>query len=164
MRLLTIIFFLAVVNIHSVCMADEIFPNCMRNDVNEDDMVTFADSIIISDYINGRLLSCDQILHADVNRDRLISNADFMQLRSELISPGIDDYYTWGDIDGDGRFTATDLGILRDYVTGIKPTLPVLGYDTGDISGDGTVNLLDLDVFETCVDDLLVSPFNASPY
>ncbi len=169
MRKLTTTLLLSVMATTSICIADqhdwETFPDCMRNDVNQDEFVTTTDVSTIHNYLNGGLLHCTQVLHADVNRDRVIDEMDALQLRFELTHTGvIPDFYTWGDIDGDGYFGEDDMALLHDYVHGITSSLPSIGYDTGDLSGDGVVNLLDYDIYVACINEQLASPFSSSPY
>lgn len=139
----------------------QIHPDCQHRDVDNDGLVSLDDVQAILDYLERNLtLSCDQLLHADINRDWQIDLQDASQLIHELDNPHVLPDYGWGDINGDRIANEHDLTMLSDYINGNLPFIPTLGIDTGDISGDGIIDELDLDIFSACANGFLTSPFN----
>lgn len=147
----------------STAIADQqIFPNCVRGDLDGDFTVTLEDIEKIDKYIQNKvILSCHQVMHADANRDWEVDEQDSVLLlldRENTLNE-----YAWGDIDGNGVANENDLWLLEQHVFNNNP-LPSIGHRTGDISGDGVVNQLDLDIFLLCEEDKIASPFKSSPY
>lgn len=143
-------------------IAEKIHPDCIRGAMDDDGFVTFTDSDIIQNYIDGNIeLSCDLLLHADLNQDRQIDANDVAQLRAEALGlPNQGEFHTWGDTNLDGIFSQADFDLMKLLLHGGITFIPGLLNETSDISGDGAFTQLDLDIFQLCAeDDLLLSPF-----
>lgn len=77
----------------------------------------------------------------DVNHDMEVGVADLVSLANHLQggTPIQEDGNYNADMDGDGKITAFDLVILRQYITGERPLDPILGEDVPPVTTEPPV-------------------------
>ena len=85
-----------------------------------------------------------------------LQNADGTHVETAGTATGTTYYYyrgAWtttmpttvdGDVDGDGKFTTSDVDAIANIIVGKDPDKTLYNHDVADMDGNGSVNLIDL--------------------
>ncbi len=139
-----------------------VFPDCVGADLNHDYIIDNMDVTVLTAYLNGTgSMRCHEILHADVNRDRILNQADIDIIQSSI---AIGEYppaiYIWGDITLNQRLERSDLEDLELLITN-GHIFSDGQVSIADMDGDGDVSMLDYEIITQClIPGGYWSPFN----
>ena len=150
---------------------DKSYYTIQYGDVNEDGDLNAADTITLSNHINGSNIRMGQtLLNADVDGNGKIERKDLILLlgyvKGEITQVNLPDkpiteYTLYGDLNNDGILDSNDIDKLTKYLNR-STGLDNQARKNADVNGDGVINNTDLTLLQNKINSSASSSITAT--